>query len=54
MPFSVFWVILSRRLINMHNGSPAHRLESLKNGTLSREELSVSVKRILEMILWME
>ena len=38
----------------MPKGSPEALLESLKNGTLSREELSVSVKRILEMILWME
>lgn len=38
----------------MPKGIPETLLESLKNGTLSREELSVSVKRILEMILWME
>ncbi len=40
--------------VKMPKGSPETLLESLKNGTLSREELSVSVKRILEMILWME
>ena len=29
-------------------------MAALQNGTLTREELAISVKRLLEMILWME
>lgn len=40
--------------MKMPIGYPEELLEALKNGTLKREELAVCVKRILEMILWLE
>ena len=40
--------------IKMPIGSPEKLMEGLKSKTLSREQLCVSVKRLLEMILWLE
>ncbi len=40
--------------LKMPYGYPEHLKEALKNGILTREELCVCVKRILEMILWLE
>ena len=38
----------------MPKGTPEKLMDALKAGTLSRSELSVSAKRVLEMILWLE
>lgn len=40
--------------IKMDKGEPDKLMNALKEGTLTREELAVCVKRILEMILWVE
>lgn len=40
--------------VRMPIGNPEKLLAALNAGTLSREELCVCVKRILEMILWLE
>ncbi len=40
--------------LKMPYGYPEHLKKALKNGILTREELCVCVKRILEMILWLE
>lgn len=40
--------------IKMPRGDNDNLRESLENGNITREELCVSVKRILEMILWLE
>ena len=40
--------------IKMDKGEPDKLMEALKDGSLKREELAVCVKRILEMILWVE
>ena len=40
--------------IKMPVGEPDKLLEALQDGSLMREELSISVKRLLEMILWLE
>lgn len=40
--------------LKMPRGNSDNLRESLENGTLTREELCVCVKRILEMILWLE
>ena len=40
--------------IKMPVGNPEKLLDSLNTGTLRREELCTCVKRILEMILWLE
>ena len=40
--------------IKMPVGTPDKLIESLKTGSLKREEISICVKRILKMILWLE
>lgn len=40
--------------VKMPKGTPEKLMDALKAGTLSRSELSVSAKRVLEMILWLE
>ena len=40
--------------IKMPVGEPDKLLEALREGALTREELAISVKRLLEMILWLE
>ena len=40
--------------IKMPLGEPDKLLEALQDGSLTREELAISVKRLLEMILWLE
>ena len=40
--------------IKMDKGEPDKLMDALKDGSLKREELAVCVKRILEMILWVE
>ena len=40
--------------IKMPVGEPDMLLEALNDGSLTREELALSVKRLLEMILWLE
>lgn len=40
--------------IKMPVGEPDKLMEALQDGSLKREELAVSAKRLLEMILWLE
>ena len=40
--------------IKMDKGEPDKLMEALQDGRLKREEIAVCVKRILEMILWVE
>ncbi len=40
--------------VKMSHGEPEKLKEALSNGELSREELAVCVKRILELFLWIE
>lgn len=40
--------------IKMDKGEPDKLMEALNDGRLKREEIAVCVKRILEMILWVE
>lgn len=40
--------------IKMPVGEPEKLLEALQNGTITREELAVCVKHLLEIILWLE
>jgi len=35
-------------------GEPNSLMEALQEGTLKREKLAICVKRLLEMILWLE
>ena len=41
-------------ILKMQNGHPNLLKEALDSGRLKREELCVCVRRILEMILWLE
>ena len=40
--------------IKMPIGEPDKLLEALQDGSLTQEELAISVKRLLETILWIE
>ena len=40
--------------IKMPAGEPDKLMKALEDGLFTREELAISVKRLLEMILWIE